>query len=418
MRLSALAAAALVPAFAAAQGAPAQPAATPAATTPAPAAATPAAVTPAPAAAPAPAAKAERSIAVLDLSTSGDIPAGLAATVGQAMASHATSLPGFKVLSRDDIRRVLSFEQERQLLGCPDEQCVVSIGGALGADWIITGNLGQLGGRFLISVRAVDIKAGKALGAADRTVNTIEELAETAKDLIHKVLTGAERESKGVVAISVTERDARILVDGQAIGISPLTDPLRLIGGRHRIRVEKTGFITWEGAVELVAGTTTTVEVGLQAEGGSLVGWYATALALGVAAAGGGAVMGYLAGDAYCRQPTDPAGACYNGPIPNAPTPTGDATADATARENYNTQVLRMYGYLNAPEYFAMKDREADVKLYAQFANIGFIAGGALGALGAGLFVVDLVVGRAQSAAKVKLSATPVPGGMLVALSF
>jgi TolB-like protein len=381
----------------------------------------PAAATPAPAAAPAPAAPAasgEKSVAVLDLSASGDVPAGLTATVGQAMASHGTTLPGFKVLSKDDIRRVLSFEQERQLLGCADEQCVVNLGAALGADWIVTGNLGKLGEKFLISVRVVDLKAGKALAAADRTVNTIEELAETAKDLIHKVLTGTERESKGVVAISVTERDARILVDGQAVGISPLTEPLRLIAGRHRVRVEKTNFVTWEGAVDIGAGTTTTVEVGLQPEGSTLVGWWATALALAAASAGAGGAFGYLAQDTYCRQPTDSGAPCYNGPLPDAPTPTGDATADANARAAWEAKVQGLYGYLSAPEYFVMKEREAQVNQYALFANIGFIAGGALGALGVGLFATDLVVGRAQSAAKVKLAATPMPGGIVLAGSF
>src|SRR5207249_4712795 len=83
-------------------------------------------------------------IAVLDLQARG-VDAGLVQSAGTLIASELNKLEVFKVISREDIRNMLSFEKDKQNLGCEaDQACLAEIGGALGVEYIIAGSLAKI----------------------------------------------------------------------------------------------------------------------------------------------------------------------------------------------------------------------------------------------------------------------------------
>lgn len=69
----------------------------------------------------------------------------------------------------------------------------------------------------------------------------------------------------GPLAIDVNEKDAVVTVDDVNVGKSPLAAPIRLGAGPHRVRVTKDGFVTFDGAPNVVVGTPTTLTVKLEA---------------------------------------------------------------------------------------------------------------------------------------------------------
>lgn len=131
-----------------------------AATTPAPMT-TPAppapATTPAPPAAAA-AAPVKCSMAVLDLEAADGISKSLAATWTDVVVQEMQAHSGCTVLSRADIRAVISLEAEKSLLGCDEQSCLSELGGALGVSHLVTGRISRIEGSVLLSLRKTNLK--------------------------------------------------------------------------------------------------------------------------------------------------------------------------------------------------------------------------------------------------------------------
>jgi hypothetical protein len=72
----------------------------------------------------------------------------------------------------------------------------------------------------------------------------------------------------GALALRVQPADARILVDGEEWRTSPPEDRLsiRLDEGRHHLEIQKAGFQTFAGDIDVRAGETSTLNVSLLSE--------------------------------------------------------------------------------------------------------------------------------------------------------
>src|SRR4051794_21781177 len=63
---------------------------------------------------------------------------------------------GFTVIGRSDIEAIVGFEQTRQTLGCSSSACLAEIGGALGVDEIMTGQLAKLEPFVTATLKRID----------------------------------------------------------------------------------------------------------------------------------------------------------------------------------------------------------------------------------------------------------------------
>lgn len=143
MTLAVLAALALV------AGPVAKPAPSPSAGQPARAAppppALPALALPPPASpAPAPPQAAGRALrlAMPEVKVVGDLPPRQVQAFEQALLAEVRKLAGLSVIGMAEIRDMLSFEHQRQMMGCKaDEGCLAEIGGALGVDELLAVSL-------------------------------------------------------------------------------------------------------------------------------------------------------------------------------------------------------------------------------------------------------------------------------------
>ncbi|MGC4121184.1 MAG: hypothetical protein QM765_42725 [Myxococcales bacterium] len=86
-----------------------------------------------------------------------------------ALVGELRKRSGLQVADRADIAAVIGAEREKQLLGCTDGQCMAELGGALGAEFIIRGDVGRVG--KVLKVHLVLSDAQK--GASAATVSEI-----------------------------------------------------------------------------------------------------------------------------------------------------------------------------------------------------------------------------------------------------
>jgi hypothetical protein len=324
----------------------------------------------------------KNSVAVMD-TVPQNVPAALAALTTQTITSYVANNLGLDVIAKDDIKRLVSFQQLQQITGCDSGSCAQAgdVGKALGVEKIVTSTLGKIGDKYQLSVVAMDVATSKATGRGTRELRSEDEIVENARDLVHFALKNEQRESKGYARISVNSLGATIVLDGQVYGVSPLATPVRLLAGRHTIHVEKDAFIPFDGAIDIEVGKESGVEVKLfpkasvQVAGVGYLPW--AGATLGLAVVGGGlSIASYYHALNICRQwQLDSSGCAVAGK--SAPPAT---LSQLTAAQN-------------TTEFFGNQTIIAGKTTYGA-AFYGGIASGALGAVSVVLFSAYFITGR------------------------
>lgn len=116
-------------------------------------------------------------VVVLPLTPLGGVPEGTARLLGETLAGELRRRPGVSVLTQSDVAALLGLEKTRQMLGCSDTGCIAEIGGALGADRVIHGSLGRVGGSLVVNLSALDPKRGQAAASASERLRGAGEEA-------------------------------------------------------------------------------------------------------------------------------------------------------------------------------------------------------------------------------------------------
>lgn len=115
------------------------------------------------------AASARCKAAVLDLAPGEGVSVERARSFTEVITSEVGAHLPCSVLSRSEIRALVSFEVERQLSGCDASSCLSEIGDALGVDRVVLGTFSRIAddegerGRSLVSLRLVDMTSMEVL---------------------------------------------------------------------------------------------------------------------------------------------------------------------------------------------------------------------------------------------------------------
>jgi TolB-like protein len=193
-------------------------------------------------------------LAVMDLEARSAEPM-LAESASEALVGALRDLQVFKVISRAEIKQMLTLDRERSLLGstCTESGCLAEIGSALGARFLVVGSLTGIDrqGPFSLRVQLFDMK--KAEVVSDQTrgdLKTAREALEVVRTLGVAVVRPILEKEQGFLEVTCKEEGAKVSVDGRLVGISPL--PVQKLGwGPHRVVVEKAGFIAWAKDVQI-----------------------------------------------------------------------------------------------------------------------------------------------------------------------
>ncbi|KMQ49365.1 hypothetical protein CHISP_3722 [Chitinispirillum alkaliphilum] len=112
---------------------------------------------------------ARKSAAVLNIKSS-HISAEDGIAISSYMTTELQKNPNFRILAWDDVSKILEHQSGLQLLGCEDDECIAKVGDVLGVDYIIAGDIGALGDRYLMTIRKIDINQGETVRRVSRRV--------------------------------------------------------------------------------------------------------------------------------------------------------------------------------------------------------------------------------------------------------
>ena len=217
--------------------------------------------------------------------------------------------------SRREIDRVTTAA-EQNCTG--EEKCLGAIGKKLGVDVVVTGTVGAMGPNYVLNIKAVDSKTSTSL----RRIQS-EPLRGSPDDLIEGVRVAAynllaPEQLHGSVQVQSDLVGATVQLDGKTLGKTPLPN-LGVIGkqtlGKHRLRVEASGYSPFEEEVEVrfqkvsqvvvrLLPSTETIGTGrvqdVKREPFYTKTWFI--VGVGVAAVLAGAYIGYAVGKVDCTR--------------------------------------------------------------------------------------------------------------------
>jgi len=151
-------------------------------------------LTAAPAAAPA-----RPRVAVVDLKPVQGVQPGTAAVLTSIVVNDA-SRAGFDVISQADVATLLGVEKQKQMLGCSeDASCLAEIGGALGAEYVLSGQVGQIGSRYHVALQLLDAKKARVAARS-------AQFCEQSEDALAAAAQAALAELLGAVALPLAPR--------------------------------------------------------------------------------------------------------------------------------------------------------------------------------------------------------------------
>ncbi|MBI5511343.1 MAG: PEGA domain-containing protein [Deltaproteobacteria bacterium] len=190
-------------------------------------------------------------IAVMDLRGSDNVPKQMLASLSTQVSQELDALGPFKAISAQDVQQMLAFENLKDQVGCDDVTCLAEIGGALGADFLVTGSVLQLGDSFLVQLQLMNIRQARADARVSRDFSgSLKGLFEETRIATRMVVRDILAQRSGQVVIQASEEGATVKIDGSIIGVSPVP-PLELSGGMHTVTLEKTGFVQFQKDVEV-----------------------------------------------------------------------------------------------------------------------------------------------------------------------
>jgi hypothetical protein len=139
-----------------------------------------------------PALAAKPKLAVLDVSASGIEPS-FVPLLTEVLTVEVDNLGRYQVMSGSDVRALIGFEKQRDLLGCTEASCLAEIGGALGVDAILVGNIGRLGATYVVNIKLIDIRKAATLGRVYESVQgEIDVLLATIRTSVHKLFASVD----------------------------------------------------------------------------------------------------------------------------------------------------------------------------------------------------------------------------------
>jgi hypothetical protein len=185
---------------------------------------------------------------VLGMAARRGVDEGLALAMSDVVQGAISNDKTRLVLGREDIRRVLSFEQERAALGCDDASCLSEIASALDVDRMITGSIDKVGTSYFVVISEIDARSVEPLARVQKRLplnedNLIRGVEEMARELTAQASSAPVRSdgTTGSIMVSANPAGAKILVAGEDKGVTP-TRVEGLAPGTHELTLEARGF--------------------------------------------------------------------------------------------------------------------------------------------------------------------------------
>jgi hypothetical protein len=122
----------------------------------------------------------QTKVAVMPLASVEGVPGKTAEALTEAVSAEVRKRSKAQVITQREISAILSLEQQKSMLGCQNDACFAEIGGALGVDQLVSGDLSVLGESWLFHLKLLDAKKAVVLHNSDRRLRggTIDDVLD------------------------------------------------------------------------------------------------------------------------------------------------------------------------------------------------------------------------------------------------
>lgn len=203
----------------------------------------------------------KRIIAVLPFAS-----AGVEDTSPQAkqftaeLERNVPGLAGATVITAAQVSEAIKKSKKVVLRTCDgDLPCLVEVGKLVGANVVLSGELGGLGVSKVIYLSAIDVAQGKVLNTTNVQLGANAVVGGAQGALIR--LLEPDR-YVGQIAITVDIKGATAYVDGKRVGVSPMA-PVSLTVGTHALRVTHPEYRDFVRFVDVNFGAGNQIKVDL-----------------------------------------------------------------------------------------------------------------------------------------------------------
>ncbi len=138
-------------------------------------------------------------VQVLALSPEAGVDPASARLLTDFLVSELSGRPQLQVFGQSDLESLLKAAREQKSLECNTDAdaCLAEVAGAMGAQWLIGGNVGVLGDRLIVSIRLTDTRRHQMLAhVSEEARGTTDELLGVMKRLVPKLLEQAQPDTE------------------------------------------------------------------------------------------------------------------------------------------------------------------------------------------------------------------------------
>ncbi len=196
-------------------------------------------------------------VALVDLDTP---MVGMASQVTQAL-KDAAAAQKLAVISPEELRTQLGIKKYLELVKCgPKPACVSQvIGDVPGIARVVAGSLTVDDKHYNLKLALIDLQSLNVVADVDRAILIASRrFQKDVKDLVGPLLRG-EREARSTLVVKTNANDAQVTVNGEFIGVAPVT--LTLKPGKHEVKIARAKYLPVTRLVDLEPNQTFTADI-------------------------------------------------------------------------------------------------------------------------------------------------------------
>jgi hypothetical protein len=171
------------------------------------------------------------------------------------------ALPGTKVIPAAQVSEAIAKAKRPQLKACEgDTACVIELGKLVGAQVVVTGEVGGLGESRVVYLGATDILAGKELRSTTLAIGATDEAGGPSGAAVRLL---DPEQYRGTLHFTIDAPGASVFVNGTKVALTSKGE-LALPVGTQAVRVTHPEYHDFVRFVDVPYGKTLELPVGLQ----------------------------------------------------------------------------------------------------------------------------------------------------------
>ncbi len=133
------------------------------------------------------AAFAETKIAVVPVGAS-ESDQQMGVLITDIITTEAGKRTDLKVIGSNELKNLVSFEQQKALAGCSADSCLAEVGAALGVDAILSGSLGKLGETYVLNLTLMDTHKAQPLSRSTEKASKPDQFLDLIPFMVGTIL--------------------------------------------------------------------------------------------------------------------------------------------------------------------------------------------------------------------------------------